>query len=466
MKEKQNGKGPGYPRRGFIKTALAAGAGVSAGAFSRRARGDDSVSSRPNIVIIMADDMGYGDLGCYGCESISTPNLDGLAEDGVRLTSFYSSAAVCSPSRGGLLTGRYPSRIGIRGVYFPIRNPATPFIHAVNMVGPGMNVNELTLAELVGEAGYKTCCIGKWHLGDMKRYRPNHRGFDHFMGLHYSNDMTPLPLYRNDEIIEKSPVDQNYLTRKYTEEAIAWIDENHDRPFLLYMPHTFPHIPLHASPEFRGRSRGGPYGDCVEELDWSVGEVLDRLDQHGISDNTFVFFTSDNGPWYEGRTAGIRGRKGSFFDGGQRVPGIARLPGIIPPGSVSGQMAMNIDLFTTSLSLAGLEPPGDRPIDGKNILPMLAGKSDTPHEELYFHGGLGADKIVGIRTPRWKYHKRHSCWTANYSVMKKGPMLFDMEIDPSESFDVRKLYPDVAEDLGNRLKNWTKTLEKGVPRRR
>jgi arylsulfatase A len=445
-------------RRKFMGTAAAGAAGlVLTGARATLARG-----KKPNIIIIMADDLGYGDLGCYGSEGIATPNLDRIADEGARLTSFFSSGPVCSPSRAGLLTGRYPARVGVTGVYFPSRNPTTPLIHGVTSLGPGMNTRELTLAQRLKTAGYRTCCIGKWHLGDMKQYRPNHRGFDHYMGLLYSNDMTPLPLYRNDEIIEKSPVDQNYLTRNYTKEAIQWIDENHDKPFLLYLPHTFPHIPLHASPEFRGSSSAGLYGDCVEELDWSVGEVLKALDKYGIAEDTFIFFTSDNGPWYQGSPGGFRGRKGQTFDGGMRVPGIARWPAMIPAGKTSDEMSMNIDLFATSLAIAGVEIPEDRTIDGKNILPMLRG-DETPHEALFFYKGKS---LQAVRADTWKYRRRHMGWGAGveYAFISKGPMLFNLETDPNESYNVIDLYPEKARELAKLMDDWEAGFVKGVPR--
>jgi arylsulfatase A len=443
-------------RRDFIGTAALGAAGLAIKGGRLKA----SSPRKPNIIIIMADDLGYGDLGCYGSEGISTPNLDRIASEGVRLTSFFSSGPVCSPSRAGLMTGRYPPRTGVTGVYFPSRNPITPIIHAPMGLGPGMNTDEITLAQILKTSGYRTCCIGKWHLGDMKRYRPNHRGFDHYLGLHYSNDMIPLPLYRDDEIIEKSPVDQNYLTRKYTEEALRWIDENHDMPFLLYIPHTFPHRPLHASPEFRGISRAGLYGDCVEELDWSVGEVLKALDKYGIAENTFVFFTSDNGPWYQGSPGCFRGRKGETFDGGMRVPGIARWPGKIPAGIVSDEMSMNIDLFATSIAIAGAEVPRDRPIDSRNILPMLNG-GETPHEAIFFYKG---NKLQAVRAGRWKYRRRHMGYTTGSFIIKKGPMLFNLDTDPNESYNLIDLYPDKARELAQVMDDWEANFIKGVPR--
>ncbi len=443
-------------RRDFLKTAGVGAAALAAGTGRARAAQDG-----PNIIVIMADDLGYGDLGCYGSEAIATPNLDRLAEDGVRLTNFFSSAPVCSPSRGGLLTGRYPARIPINGVYFPSRFPATPALHAFYRLGPGMNTREIILAQLLGDAGYATCCIGKWHLGDLKKYRPHHRGFDHYFGVLYSNDMIPLDLYRNDEIVEKAPANQDYFTQKYTEEALTWIRENQDRPFFLYLPHTFPHRPLHASPDFRGRSQGGLYGDCVEEIDWSTGRIMDLLEELNLADNTFVFFTSDNGPWFQGSAGGRRGRKNEIFDGGMNVPAIARFPGVIPRGTVSEQMSMNFDLFATAAALAGAPLPDDRPIDGLDIMPMLAGRAETPHDALFFYK---SDNLYAVRTPRWKYHRRHPAWNAGYAPMEVGPMLFDLQTDPDESYDVSGLHPEVAAELEQMMTEWERRLVKGVPR--
>lgn len=440
-------------RRRFI----GASAGGFAGALLAGGR-SASQQAKPNIVIIMADDLGYGDIGCFGSEAIKTPNLDRLATEGVRLTSFFSSAPVCSPSRAGLLTGRYPIRCGVYGVYFPSMGPGTPLIHAAYGLGPGLNLKEITMAEQMKAAGYATCCVGKWHLGDIKPYRPNHRSFDHYLGLHYSNDMVPLPLYRNDEIIEKPPVDQNQLTQKYTTEALDWLASNHDRPFLLYLPHTFPHVPLHASPDFRGRSAGGLYGDCIEELDWSTGEILTAIDSYGISDNTLVFFTSDNGPWYQGSPGGLRGRKDETFDGGMRVPGIARWPGVIPAGTESDQMSMNFDLFRTALELGGAEVPQNRAIDGKNIMPLLQG-GPSPHEALFFGR---AKSPQAVRMGHWKYHGRHNGWAASYAPLPRGPMLFNLEDDPDESYNVIALYPDVARKMEAALKRAQHDLKRGM----
>jgi len=368
---------------------------------------------------------------------------------------------VCSPSRAGLLTGRYPIRTGTTDVYFPMRNPLGPAINSTHHIGAGLNLKEITLAQAMKTAGYATCCIGKWHLGDLKPYRPHHRGFDHYLGLLYSNDMTPLPLFRDDEIVERAPVNQDYLTRKYTDEALAWLTQNKDRPFFLYFPYTSPHEPIHASPEFRGRSAAGLYGDCVEEIDASVGEILAFLDREGLAQNTFVFFTSDNGPWYEGSAGPLRGRKDQTFEGGMRVPGLARLPGVIPAGKVSHEMSMNFDLFATACALAGAPLPDDRPMDGNNVLPLLQG-GPSPHDHLFFYKSR---HLQAVRQGQWKYHRRHHDYNAAYPTTQKGPFLFNLANDPDEAYNVAALFPDKAAELEGLMRDWERGLVKGVPRK-
>jgi uncharacterized sulfatase len=253
-------------------------------------------------------------------------------------------------------------------------------------------------------------------------------------------------------------VDQTTLTQRYTKEAISFIENNRDNPFLLYLPHTFPHIPLHASPKFKGRSRGGLYGDTVEEIDWSTGEILSTLERLGLSDNTFVFFTSDNGPWYQGDTGGHRGRKNEAFEGGMRVPGIARWPGVLPAGEVSDQPAMNIDLFATALALAGAPLPSDRTIDGKGLMPMLKG-ADSPHNALFFYW---LDQLWAVRSGPWKYHRPHRFWASSFFFVKKGPMLFNVEDDPRESYNLIDLYPDMAREMEGIMREWEGNLVKGL----
>jgi arylsulfatase A len=403
----------------------------------------------------MADDLGWGDLGCYGSEAIETPNIDSLADDGVRLTQFFSCSPVCSPSRAGLLTGRYPKRSGVNFVYVPTQLfPLAVADYTYYNMPWGLPTEEITMAEAVKQEGYSTCCVGKWHLGDLQKHRPYNRGFDHFFGVLHSNDAFPLKLFRNNEVVEKAPVNQELLTRNYTNEATNWIKKNSSGPFMLYFAHTFPHIPLHASDEFIGKSRGGLYGDTVEELDWSVGQVLKALDDAGVADNTFVFFTSDNGPWFEGSSGAFRGRKGQTLDGGMRVPGIGRWQGHIPAGTTSDQMSMNIDLFTTALTIAGANVPQDRPIDGKNIIPLLKGEQ-SPHEALYFYH---YKDLEAVRTPKWKYHRKHKGWAHLKSVLPQRPVLIDLETDPTESYNVIDKYPEIAKKMEGMMQKWEKEI--------
>src|SRR5688572_19511916 len=304
----------------FRRQFLASAAGALA------AQGERPV----NVVLIYADDLGYGDLGCYG-SSIRTPHLDGMARDGVRFTNFYSANPVCSPSRASLLTGRYPTRVNVPRVFFPYDNEGLP-------------ANETTIAAMLKPKGYRTMCIGKWHLGHKPDYLPMKRGFDAYFGIPYSNDMKPPVLLRNEETVEAEAT-QPLLTKRYAEEAVKFINSAAKGPFFLYMPHTMPHIPLHASEKFRGKSPHGLYGDVIEELDWSVGEVLAALKKNGVDGNTLVLFSSDNGPWYQGSPGKLRGRKGFTLEGGVRVPLLARLPGRIPKGRVIDGIGSTMDIL-------------------------------------------------------------------------------------------------------------------------
>ncbi len=438
-------------RRRFLGATAAGSAGCMLGNGLRA-----SFKGKPNIVLIMADDMGYGDLGCFGSELIETPVIDNMADEGIKLTSFYSCASICAPSRSGIITGRYPIRNGVTMNFYSSQNPARSIpMQTLSGIGWGMDTDEITLADALKPRGYECGCIGKWHLGDLKRYRPHRRGFDYFFGVLFSNGMKPFKLFRMDEVVEY-PVDQDRLTQRYTEEAISFIEKNRDRPFFLYLPHTFPHIPLHASSEFRGSSRGGLYGDCVEEIDWSTGQVLSALSRLGLSEDTLVIFTSDNGPFYEGSTGGHRGRKNQPFEGGMRVPFIARWPGVIPAGQVSKEMSMNFDLFTTVLEAAGAPIPGDRVIDGKDMLPLLKG-GQSRHDALLFYW---LDNLHAVRKGRWKYHRQHRFWASSFFFAKRGPMLFDVEGDPHESYNLIDLYPEKARELEVLMNDWEARLEK------
>lgn len=406
----------------------------------------------PNFIVVMADDLGFGDLGVYGSTLIKTPNLDRMALEGARLDSFYASANICTASRGGLLTGRYPIRLDL------VNDVARPTneVHLAH--------EETTLAEALGEAGYATALFGKWHLGSRTEWSPLRSGFDEFFGLLHSNDMTPLELYRGEQIIE-DPVDQTTLTERYTHEAVRFMEENRDQPFFLYLPHTMPHVPLYVSEAFSGRSAAGLYGDVVETLDWSMGEILQTLTHLGLSEETLVIFTSDNGPWFEGSSGPYRNRKGSSWEGGQRVPFLAQWPGVIPAGTVNGAPAMNIDLFPTLLDLAGVAQPTDRPIDGENLLPMLTEGADSPHEVLYL---FNADRIAGVRSGHWKLvlETRYRAAVPSFdnpdSYYGPNGLLFDLVTDPSETYSYAREFPDVVARMRGYLQRGQKEFQSAV----
>lgn len=404
--------------------------------------GFSAATERPlNVVLIYADDLGYGDLGCYG-STLRTPHLDSMARDGVRFTNYYSANPVCSPSRASLMTGRYPTRVGVPRVLFPAAKD-------------GLAKDEQTLADLLKAKGYRTKCVGKWHLGDAPEYLPTQRGFDEYFGIPYSNDMNPRVLLKNTDVVQ--PVaDLETLTQRYTEEAVSFIDKSKSGPFFLYFPHTYPHIPLAASSKFRGKSPQGIYGDVVEELDWSVGEVLAALKRTGVENRTLVLFSSDNGPWYQGSPGKLRGRKGSTLEGGVRAPLLARLPGRFPKGRVVDGIASALDIVPTVVGLTGATPPR-KPLDGIDILPMLSGKSPSIEREalLYFDN-------IHLQCARWKNWKLHMARysSAIYSPPPAGgrqnlplenPELYNLQIDPDESYDVATEHPDVVKEIRVRV---------------
>ena len=396
--------------------------------------------------------MGYGDMTRSGHPTIRTPNLDRMADGGVMMTQFYSASPVCSPSRAALLTGRYPVRNGV-----------------VRVLNPGDSVGipggEITLAELLKENGYATAAIGKWHLGHLPQYLPTNNGFDYYYGIPYSNDMDrahkgepPIPLMRNEAIIEQ-PCDQTTLTKRYTEESIKFIQQHAKEPFLLYLAHTMPHVPLYRSDEFRGRSKRGLYGDVIEEIDWSVGEILDVLEKQNLDRNTLVLFTSDNGPWttklQEGGSSGLlRGAKGSTWEGGVREPFIARFPGRLPEGTVSTEMGTTMDIFATCLALAGIGLPEDRPIDGEDLMPVLQGRSESPHDMFCYFWN---DQLTAIRSGEYKLHfqKNIGGWT----FVDCDPYeLYDLEEDPSEQYDVAAQNRDVVSRLTKKAESFVSEL--------
>ncbi len=402
----------------------------------------------PNFIVIFCDDLGYGDTGCYGSEKNRTPKIDRMASEGMRFTSFYSSSPVCTPSRASLMTGCYAQRVGMHMDYTG---------HWVLIPGSrrGLHPSEITLAESLRTVGYTTACIGKWHLGDQPPHLPTRHGFDHYFGIPYSNDMAwegrgdpPLPLMRDEDVVD-APVDQATLTGRYTEEAIRFITENARQPFFLYLPHTFPHLPLHASEAFRDRSANGRYGDCVEEIDWSTGKILDALDELQLSEKTLVIFTSDNGS--NGRNGGsnhpLAGAKGSTMEGGMRVPMIARWTGTIEPGTTCHRITATMDIFPTFAALAEAPLPV-RPIDGHDIRPLLLEDPSGPSpwdEFLYFR----RRQLQAIRVGDWKYHLPMEQSFPNWTTPEKtGPgregRLVNLASDLSESTDLSRDYPEVV----------------------
>ena len=396
-----------------------------------------AAKDKPNIVVLFMDDGGYGDLSCYGHPTIRTPNLDKMATEGTKFTQFYSSSPACSASRYGLLTGRLPVRSGFGWVLMP-KSPQ------------GILPEEVTIAEGLKTAGYATACFGKWHLGRPKKYLPLQNGFDEYLGLPYSNDMRPLPLIDGNSIIEEK-TDQRLLTERYTRRAQGFIRKNKERPFFCYLPYAMPHTPLNPGKAFQGKSLRGKYGDVIEEIDWSVGEILKTLRDEGLEKNTLVIFTSDNGPWIikneRGGSAGLlRDGKGSTWEGGMREPCIAYWPGTIPAGKVSHQFATTMDILPTVFHLAGVELPVGRTLDGVDITNALLGKSLTKEHPPLFYYGAGMH-LYAVRQGPWKLHVRQYSQTGKKYFKGKVPLLFNVETDPSEKYDLAGKRPIIVTKL-------------------
>lgn len=410
-------------------------------------------ASPPNIIFILYDDMGYGDIGLASTDLIDTPNFDRLAREGLSFTSFYSPAAVCTPSRAGFLTGRTPLRAGMPYVVFPT---GSAIDRANRVTSPNGNLRlpaeEITLADVVRAAGYRTGMVGKWHLGDRHPSLPNDFGFDYFFGSLYSNDMQPFELYRNTEVAVPEPVDQRYLSEIYSREVVEFILKDSDKPFFLYHAHNFPHDPLHSRDERLGLSDGGLFGDVVEELDDGIGHIISALEKSGKLDNTILLISSDNGPWYLGSSGPQRGRKGSTFEGGVHVPLIVSWPAVIREGKTVAAMASGLDLLPTVLEILHIPPPADREIDGKSILPVVNGtQSHSPHNYLYYFDGK---THFATRDARFKYRAGRP---VAYGVDEMGfklavpqkEWLFDLQRDPLESYDVSARHPEVFSQLRN-----------------
>ncbi len=433
----------------------------------------------PNFIVIFCDDLGYGDLGVFGNPTIETPNLDRMAQEGQKWTQFYSADPICTPSRAGLLTGRYPIRNGMtsaaRGVLFPDSSGGLP-------------QGEVTIAEVLKQKDYATTAIGKWHLGHLPQHLPMTQGFDSYWGIPYSNDMDGVkgrPNYRQNaddpnyypdikhynvplmdgaKIIER-PADQNTITKRYNERAVDYIKQNKDRPFFLYLAHSMVHIPLFVSEQFLGKSVRGLYGDTVEEIDWGVGMILETLRDEGLEKDTVVVFSSDNGPWLAFKTHGgssgpLRAGKGTNFEGGQRVPTIFWGPGYVKPGIVNG-MGSTIDLLETFASLAGANSPADRKMDGYDLSQTLAGEAESPRSEFHYWNRA---KLHAVRSGPWKLHliQREP---VNYSRIASmdGPELYNLEYDISEAYDVAATHPKIVKRLLNMIKEHENDTADSLP---
>lgn len=427
--------------------------------------------AKPNIILIFMDDLGYGDLSCYGALDYRTPNLDRMASEGMRFTNFVSAQAVCSASRAGLMTGCYPNRVGISGALFPGAKV-------------GLATEEETIADLLKARGYATGAFGKWHLGDAPAFLPTRQGFDEYMGIPYSNDMwpvqydgspakegtnkaklPPLPIYRNERIIDTidNLEEQSTLTGRYTDAAIAFIKKNRNKPFFAYIPHNMPHVPINASPAFRGKSKQGLYGDVIMEVDHNIGRIFNTLKELGIDKNTLVIFTSDNGPWlnyghHAGSSGGFREGKGTSFEGGQRVPCLVRWPGVVPAGLVANQLASTIDVLPSVVSLTGAAMP-QRKIDGVDISPVWKGDmTATPRRTFWYY--YRKNNLEAVRYDNWKLVFAHP----GRSYLGQAPGfegfpgkapenmavavgLYDLRRDPAEQYDVKEQYPDIYQKL-------------------
>jgi len=425
----------------------------------------------PNIVIILLDDMGYGDIESFGAIDYQTPNINNLADNGMLFTNFYSAQAVCSASRAGLLTGTYPNRIGIHGALFPQSKV-------------GLNTSEKTIAEILKEKNYKTAVIGKWHLGYQKEFLPLNHGFDYYYGIPYSNDMWPvdfdgnqikndndwrkknypqLPIIENfNKVAEvRTLEDQAELTTAYTKKSVEFINKNADKPFFLYVPHSMPHVPIAASKKFKGKSKQGLYGDVIMELDWSLGEIVKALRKNGILENTMIIFTSDNGPWlnfgnHAGNTAGLREGKGTVFEGGQRVPTIISWPKAIKKSTISNKLAASIDILPTITKIVKGKLPNHK-IDGVSILDILKGKNTTARDHFFYY--YKTNSLEAVRKDHWKLILPHESrsyenvmpgmdgYNGNYSKLKLDYELYDLRRDPGERYNVIKKYPKIAQSL-------------------
>ncbi|MFP4191930.1 MAG: sulfatase [Candidatus Hydrogenedentota bacterium] len=452
-------------RRDFLKVAAAGAAGMALKtATGSVAQAQDANGRPPNFVVIFTDDFGWGDIGAFGHPTIRTPNLDRMIWEGQKWTSFYVGASVCTPSRAALMTGRYPIRSGMcsddRRVLFPNSNGGLP-------------QSELTIAGALKEADYATACIGKWHLGHLPEFLPTEHGFDYYYGIPYSNDMDAdppegmnhresvlepesehfnVPLMRDEETIER-PADQTTITKRFTEETVDFIREHQDEPFFVYLAHNMPHVPLFRSEEFEDVSRAGRYGDVIEEVDWSVGQVMETLEELDLAENTLVLFTSDNGPWsllraymlHAGLPGPLRGGKGTTWEGGVRVPTVFWWPGTVEPGTVM-EMGATMDMLPTFAALAGVSLPDDRVYDGHDLSPVLLGEGSSPRDSLIYYRG---EQIYAARKGSYKAHfiTQGAYGSGEPREEHDRPLLYNLDIDPPEREDMGDEHPEIIAEI-------------------
>lgn len=437
-------------RRTFVKTVGGTLAAPGVGSLSAKALtkdADNAVSKTrpPNVIIMICDDLGSGDLHCYG-SSLKTPNLDRMASEGVRFTHFNTAHPICSASRAAILTGRYACRSHTEGAY----GPSSPV---------GMDLDEKTIADILKPVGYKSMSIGKWHLGHPPQYLPTNRGFDSFFGVPWSVDMNPLPLMRDTGVAEANP-DRNLLTPHYTEEAVKFIDSSAANPFFLYLAYSYPHDPPRSSHRFRGHSKLGHQGDSIEEIDWSVGEILESVKRNGLDRDTILVFTSDHGPWFQGNPGPRRGRKATTFEGGVRIPFITRWSGRIPAGRTIDEWGSNLDVVPTIASICGAQLP-EKHLDGLNISPLLTGESTSINRGtiLYFAVSREQEQLECARKGSWKLRIAQgtgeiyindwlggSCGPKKHFLLPR-PELYNLAADPTESYDAAIDHPDIVKEI-------------------
>jgi len=409
-------------------------------------------TSLPNIIVILTDDQGYGDLGSYGSKNIKTPNIDNLANEGVRFTDFYVHP-ICSPTRAALLTGSYAPRAGFPDVHLW----GSPF---------GLNPDEITIAEILKTKNYSTACIGKWHLGDEDVFAPNQQGFDYFYGLRLVNgtqkfENFAVPFYRNDSLLTMRP-DHSKMTRDFTSESLSFIEKNKQNPFFLYLAYTMPHVPIYPGEGFRGKSGNGLYADAIEEIDWNVGRIVEKLKAEGLEENTLIVFASDNGPWtgfgeQSGSAGELKGSKMTTWEGGVRVPMIMKWKNVIPASKIYTEITGIIDMAPTIAAAAGASMPDDRVIDGKNLLPFILEQDNTknPHDIYYYYSGIW---LQAVRSGKWKLHfsrpeirpgryGESAGWITHFAGILKEDLLFNLETDIGETTNLADEYPEIVQDL-------------------